>query len=113
MARSKYDAVEYAIKFYVSRAAFEAESGLYSQRAAAQVTGLSQFLPRVCNTRRAATEDIESSVYFLPFAILQVVTCYECCVTFMSLGHQQQVPKRHEIVAFTTALRLNCHLVLR
>ena len=47
MARGKHDGVEYAIKFYVSRAAFEAESELYSQRTTSQVTGLAQFLPKV------------------------------------------------------------------
>ena len=47
MARSKYDAMEYAIKFYVSHAAFKAESALYSQRTTAQVTELAQFLPQV------------------------------------------------------------------
>ena len=62
--------MECAIKFYVLRAAFEAENGLYSQRAAAQVTGLVQFLPQVLHTLRVATEDIKSSVYFLPFGIV-------------------------------------------
>ena len=85
MARSKYDGLEYAIKFYVSRAAFEAESGLYSERAASQVTGLARFLPQVLHTRRAATHDVKSSVYVLPVAILQMVVCYECCATVMSL----------------------------
>ena len=47
MARGKNDGVEYAIKFYVSRAAFEAERGLYSQRTSTQATGLAQFLPKV------------------------------------------------------------------
>ena len=47
MARGRYDGVEYAIKFYVSRAAFEAERGLYSQRTSQKATGLAQFLPQV------------------------------------------------------------------
>ena len=47
MARGRHDGVEYAIKFYVSRAAFEAERGLYSQRASRNATGLAQFLPQV------------------------------------------------------------------
>ena len=58
MARSKYDGLEYAIKFYVSRAAFEAEKSLYSERAAAQATGLAQFLPQVLHTGRAAANDV-------------------------------------------------------
>ena len=47
MARGRHDGVEYAIKFYVSRAAFEAEKGLYSQRTSRNATGLAQFLPQV------------------------------------------------------------------
>ena len=47
MARGRHDGVEYAIKFYVSRSAFKAEMGLYSQRTSRNATGLAQFLPQV------------------------------------------------------------------
>ena len=47
MARSPHDGGEYAIKFYVSGAVFQAECGLYSQRSSAQATELAHFLPKV------------------------------------------------------------------
>ena len=47
MAKYEHGGLEYAIKFYVSRAAFDAESALYSQHTTAQVTELAQFLPQV------------------------------------------------------------------
>ena len=43
MARGRYDGVEYAIKFFVSRAAFEAERGLYSLRTSDKATCLAQL----------------------------------------------------------------------
>ena len=51
MARGRHGGVEYAIKFYVSRAAFEAERGLYSQRASNNKTNLAQILPQVFQNR--------------------------------------------------------------
>ena len=47
MAKGSVDNIEYAIKLYVSRSAFEAESGLYRQRHDPKAKGLSQFLPWV------------------------------------------------------------------
>ena len=47
MAKGRHDGVEYAIKFYVSRSAFKAEMGLYSQRTSKHASGLGQFLPQV------------------------------------------------------------------
>ena len=52
MARSKHNGLEYAIKFYVSRSAFTAEFGLYSQRTSQKAAGLAQFLPEVLLSSR-------------------------------------------------------------
>jgi hypothetical protein len=56
MARSRLNGLEYAIKFYLSKAAFDAESGLYSQREGAQNVGLAQFLPEVWTRSRACLQ---------------------------------------------------------
>ena len=57
MAKGSVDNIEYAIKLYVSRSAFEAESGLYRQRHDPKAKGLSQFLPwvRTCSVARRLT----------------------------------------------------------
>jgi hypothetical protein len=47
MAKSKYDNLEYAIKFFVSRDAFEAELAMYDCGGGNQASGLAQFLPKV------------------------------------------------------------------
>jgi hypothetical protein len=47
MAKSLYDDIEYAIKFFVSRAAFDAELAMYDCRGGAQTSSLAQFLPKV------------------------------------------------------------------
>jgi hypothetical protein len=47
MAKSQYDNMEYAIKFFVSRAAFDAEMAMYDCRGGAQTSSLAQFLPKV------------------------------------------------------------------
>ena len=46
MAKSARDGLEYAIKFFVSQEAFQAESDLYGSGTAC-INPLSQFLPRV------------------------------------------------------------------
>lgn len=43
MARSKHDSLEYAIKFFAQRSAFDAEAALYRDRR----NPLGQFLPKV------------------------------------------------------------------
>lgn len=48
MAISKRTRSEYAIKFFLSREAFNEESGLYSQGKHAKSGTFAQFLPRVC-----------------------------------------------------------------
>lgn len=48
MARSIQNGMEYAIKFYVSRAVFDLEQGMYAQGGGAQAGDLAQFLPQVC-----------------------------------------------------------------
>jgi hypothetical protein len=47
MAKSQYDDLEYAIKFFVSRAAFDAELAMYDCRGGPQTSSLAQFLPKV------------------------------------------------------------------
>jgi hypothetical protein len=47
MARSQRDGLEYAIKFFVSRAAFETELEMYGKGGATQASHLAQFLPQV------------------------------------------------------------------
>jgi hypothetical protein len=47
MAKSQYDGLEYAIKFFVSRATFNAELAMYDSRGDAQGSSLAQFLPKV------------------------------------------------------------------
>jgi hypothetical protein len=47
MAKSQYDRLEYAIKFYISRATFNAELAMYDRRGGTQGSRLAQFLPKV------------------------------------------------------------------
>jgi hypothetical protein len=47
MAKGKHDGLEYAIKFFVSRAAFVVEKELYERGSGAYTDGLAQFLPQV------------------------------------------------------------------
>jgi hypothetical protein len=47
MAKSQHDGLEYAIKFFVSRAAFNAELGMYDRGGGTQASNLAQFLPKV------------------------------------------------------------------
>jgi hypothetical protein len=47
MAKSQYDGLEYAIKFFVSRATFNAELAMYDSRGDTQGSSLAQFLPKV------------------------------------------------------------------
>ena len=47
MAKSRHNRLEYAIKFYLSQAAFEAEVELYGTRGGAPASPLAQFLPLV------------------------------------------------------------------
>jgi hypothetical protein len=47
MAKSQYDGLEYAIKFFISRAAFNAELPMYDSRGDTQGSSLAQFLPKV------------------------------------------------------------------
>jgi hypothetical protein len=47
MARSVRNGVEYAIKFFVSRDAFNVEHALYVHGTGPAATGLAQFLPLV------------------------------------------------------------------
>jgi hypothetical protein len=47
MAKSKYDVLQYAIKFFISRAAYIAELALYDSRGDTQGSSLAQFLPKV------------------------------------------------------------------
>jgi hypothetical protein len=47
MAKSQHNGLEYAIKFFVSRAAFNAELSLYDHGGDTQGSGLAQFLPEV------------------------------------------------------------------
>lgn len=48
MAKSESSGIVYAIKFFVSQEAFEAESKLYSAGSGPEAHGLAQFLPLVC-----------------------------------------------------------------
>ena len=50
MARGQRDKREYALKFFVSRAAFDAEAALYAQGRSSATGGLAQFLPQVSET---------------------------------------------------------------
>jgi hypothetical protein len=47
MAKSQYDGLEYAIKFFVSTDAFVAELAMYDSRGDTQGSSLAQFLPKV------------------------------------------------------------------
>jgi hypothetical protein len=47
MAKSQYDGLEYAIKFFISRAAFLAELAMYDCQGETQGSSLAQFLPKV------------------------------------------------------------------
>jgi hypothetical protein len=47
MAKSQYDGLEYAIKFFVSRATFNAELAMYDSKGDTQGRSLAQFLPKV------------------------------------------------------------------
>jgi hypothetical protein len=47
MAKSQYDNLEYAIKFFFSKATFEAELAMYDSRGGTQTSDLAQFLPKV------------------------------------------------------------------
>jgi hypothetical protein len=49
MVRSIHNGLEYAIKFFVSRDAFNVEHALYEQGTGPTATGLAQFLPEVCH----------------------------------------------------------------
>jgi hypothetical protein len=47
MAKSQYDGLEYAIKFFISRAAFIAELAMYDCKGCTKSSSLAQFLPKV------------------------------------------------------------------
>jgi hypothetical protein len=47
MAKSQYDGLEYAIKFFISGAAYVAELAMYDCRGDTQGSSLAQFLPKV------------------------------------------------------------------
>jgi hypothetical protein len=47
MAKSQYDGLEYAIKFFISRVAFNAELAMYDSKGDTQGSSLAQFLPKV------------------------------------------------------------------
>ena len=47
MAKSKFNNIEFAIKFYISHQAFVAETNMYAQRCNNEGGGLAQFLPMV------------------------------------------------------------------
>lgn len=47
MARGVRDGLEYAIKFFVTRAAFGVEKAMYARGSGAQANELAQFLPQV------------------------------------------------------------------
>ena len=47
MARSKRTGLEYAVKLFASRAAFDVESTMYASGSASGARGLAQFLPQV------------------------------------------------------------------
>lgn len=69
MARSKNSGLEYAIKFFISCAAFVAEEGMYRKGSGAQVKScLSQFLPQVCSFYCSQKR------FHCPFA-----SCEPCC----------------------------------
>ena len=53
MARSRVNGLEYAIKFFVSRAAFQAEHAMYRPGGNTQASGLAKFLPQVWLTLRS------------------------------------------------------------
>lgn len=70
MARSRHSRVEYAIKWFVSRAAFESERALYDKRSGSDASVLAQFLPKVTLFRfilNAVTERGVSAVIVLVF----------------------------------------------
>ena len=46
MARSTINGLDYAIKFFVSRTAFDVEQQMYGQGMGAPAGGLAQFLPQ-------------------------------------------------------------------
>jgi hypothetical protein len=47
MAKSQYDGLEYAMKFFISKAAFVAELAMYDSGGDTQGSSLAQFLPKV------------------------------------------------------------------
>jgi hypothetical protein len=47
MAKCTHDNMEYAIKFFVSRAAFDVELALYDRSGDSKECSLAQFLPKV------------------------------------------------------------------
>jgi hypothetical protein len=49
MAKSVHNGLDYAIKFFVSREAFNVEHALYLKGMGHAATGLAQFLPEVCD----------------------------------------------------------------
>jgi hypothetical protein len=55
MAKSQYDGLEYAIKFFISRVAFNAELAMYDSRGDTQGSSLAQFLPKVCSRQPSCT----------------------------------------------------------
>jgi hypothetical protein len=47
MAKSQYDGLEYAIKFFISRVAFNAELAMYDSKGDTQGSSLAQSSPKV------------------------------------------------------------------
>ena len=84
MSNYQHGGLEYAIKFYVSRAAFDAECALYSQRNTAHVTELAQFLPQVCFNLYLYSL-VVTAVAFLELCIAEAATQMrmesDACVT--------------------------------
>jgi hypothetical protein len=60
MAKSKHDRLEYAIKFFVSRAAFDVEQAMYGQGSGAHSCGLAQFLPKVSSCTKLDCQCLRS-----------------------------------------------------
>jgi hypothetical protein len=48
MAKGKHDRREYAVKFFLTRKAFDAEHALYWGSSGAQASVVARFLPKVC-----------------------------------------------------------------
>ena len=71
MAKSKHNSLQYAIKFYLSQAAFQAEVALYGSSGSARSSTIAKFLPLVRPFRQLNLQCVEVGDTVGPPSVLE------------------------------------------